>query len=263
MKKYKTILLALMLFCTTACREKTILPTIPTYTIAFSHVVDERSLALDSVLYTNIVGNKYYINELKYFISDVCFYKNGEEYLIPYIHYVDVFYPSTLYWTINQDFNVDLEDSFYDSIAFTFGINDKKNTTNRFVNFPENAMSWPTILGGGYHYMMLNGKYIENDTLKAMNIHLGKGQIYLGNSLSTDSIVGFIDNSFRITLSLSKVLFTNQQDTLFLEMNINNWFAYPFNFDINYFGSHIMQNQVAMQMLKENGQKNVFSVKND
>ena len=40
-------------------------------------------------------------------------------------------------------------------------------------------------------------------------------------------------------------------------MNINNWFSTPHVYDFNTYGSAIMQNQEAQNILKENG-NNVF-----
>lgn len=258
MKKINIILFLVLLCLCNACREKEILPTDNKLTIAFNHHVDKQNIDLDNKFYTNVSGNEYMISEIKYFVSNICLYKNGEHYNIPDIHYIDITYPSSLFFTTPTKW----ESGLYDSLSFIFGITDAENTTNRFVNFPENTMSWPVILGGGYHYMMINGKYKENDTLKAMNIHLGRGQIYIGTTHATDSIVGFVDNSFKVCLPLKQVLFENTKDTIFIEMNINNWFANPFNFNIAYFGSHIMQNQTAMQMLKSNGEIDVFTIKN-
>ncbi len=42
-------------------------------------------------------------------------------------------------------------------------------------------------------------------------------------------------------------------------MNINNWFNQPQVYDLNYWGPSVMQNQAAMNAIKENGQ-NVFSI---
>ena len=44
-------------------------------------------------------------------------------------------------------------------------------------------------------------------------------------------------------------------------MNINKWLRSPHVYDFNTFGSAIMQNQQAQQLLKENG-ADVFTAKN-
>ena len=74
------------------------------------------------------------------------------------------------------------------------------------------------------------------------------------------NIIGFIDNSFIVTLPLSNFeVSKNNTTTLHLRMNINNWFTNPNTFDFNVYGGSIMQNQAAQEVLKENGH-NVFSV---
>ena len=52
----------------------------------------------------------------------------------------------------------------------------------------------------------------------------------------------------------------NEPITINIIMNIEKWFSNPYVYDITRWGSHIMQNQTAMQMLKENGKKDVFTI---
>jgi hypothetical protein len=121
-------------------------------------------------------------------------------------------------------------------------------------------MSWPETLGGGYHYMMLNGWFFRGDTTKTpLNVHLGRGQIYRGETPNVDSIIGFVPNYFHVCLPKSFSIKRDESTTLTIIMNINNWFKTPFLYDFNYWGGHIMQKQPAMQTLKENGQ-NVFRI---
>ena len=42
-------------------------------------------------------------------------------------------------------------------------------------------------------------------------------------------------------------------------MNIESWFTTPHNFDFNYWGGNVMQNQQALQTIKENGH-DIFTV---
>jgi hypothetical protein len=72
-----------------------------------------------------------------------------------------------------------------------------------YVNPPEVNMFWPEVLGGGYHYLMINGKWIDNNNQsKIYNFHLGRGQLYKGNVINVDSIYGFVDNSFALFLKM-------------------------------------------------------------
>ena len=122
-------------------------------------------------------------------------------------------------------------------------------------------MFWPEVLGGGYHYMMLDGKWKDTTgTLQPFNFHLGIGQLYHGTGFNTDSIYAFVQNYFRVSLPGSSFLLNNNDTLSFnLSMNLESWFETPSVFDFNQWGGAIMQNQTAMEMTRENG-KDVFSI---
>ena len=259
MKKGIYCITSLLIFFLFSCKEEPIVDHQASLSIQFEHKVDNLPIILDTQYYYNEVGNKYRINEVKYFISALHFYKSdGTNVKILQddgIHYVDMDYPSTLSWNISQR----IPEGQYDSLGFIFGLNEVDNYSYRFVNPPQSNMSWPQLLGGGYHYMMINGWFEKEDTLSVpLNIHLGRGQIYQGSTTAVDSIVGFVDNHFSVTLPKSFFVQPNQSLSLTLTMHIENWFKEPYSYDFNYWGSHIMQKQAAMEMLKKNGRKNVF-----
>jgi hypothetical protein len=200
------------------------------------------------------------INEIQYFISDVTLYKNdGAEKMITDwedIHYVDTDIPNSMQWQVYDDISAGI----YDSLSFIFGFKDEKNTSFMFVNPPERDMFWPEYLGGGYHYLKLNGKWLEPDqTVQTtpFDFHLGRGQIYYSYP---DSITDFISNEFRVSLPNSGFTIEAGKTTeINLVMNIEKWFKEPHVYNHNEFGGYIMQNQEAMKIVKENGH-NVFSI---
>ena len=110
------------------------------------------------------------------------------------IHYVDTDLPETWEYALLDK----IPAGNYDSISFTFGISEEKNQSLMFVNPPESYMFWPELLGGGYHYMKLNGKWenLESNILP-FNFHLGIGQI---RDPETQEIIGFEQNYFRVSL---------------------------------------------------------------
>ncbi len=226
----------------------------------FNHTVDNDSLKRYSFLYQNAAGNPYEIDDLKYFISGVRLYYQSGKYIEitnPSIHYIDLDYPASLNWNIENN----IPTGHYDSISFTFGLKDDQNQSNFFTNPPEINMFWPDALGGGYHFLMCNGKWRKPDnSVSGFNLHLGKGQMYSGTTQSPDSIVGFINNDFRVHLPNSSFYVVKNKTTqITLNMNINNWFSQPYMYDFNYWGASIMQNQAAMFAIRENGSR-VFSV---
>ncbi|MBE0661779.1 MAG: hypothetical protein IH597_04860 [Bacteroidales bacterium] len=224
--------------------------------IQFEHKVDGEPLIKDQMIYTNAAGNVYEVTEVMYFISDLKLHRNDGTVVEPAtwddIYYVDTNIPSTFTWNLPGD----IPAGIYDSITFIFGISEEKNESFMFVNPPEVNMAWPDMLGGGYHYMMLNGWWLDPDEVRrSFNFHLGIGQIY-----ESDSITGFVQNYFKIKLNgpgfevVEEMLIIAE-----LSMNIQNWFKNPHIYDHNHWGGAIMQNQAAMQMGCENG-IDVFTV---
>jgi hypothetical protein len=221
-------------------------------TLNFSFVVDNDSLQLDTCLYQNAAGNLYEVNDVQYFISNVMLVDDAGNTLDiadnQGIHYVDIRIPGTLRWNISEEIPV----NHYTQIAFVFGLEGAQNATGYFPNPPENNMSWPDVLGGGYHYMKINGRWIDEAGVRQpFNLHTGK--------IATDD--GFADNTFTVTLPLEQFTVSkNSSSELTLQMNVNAWFTNPYLFDFNVFGGSIMQNRAAQEVLQANG-RDVFSAK--
>jgi hypothetical protein len=167
---------------------------------------------------------------------------------------VDSDIPSTRTWEVYDN----IPPGDYKSSSFTFGITSEKNHSYMFSDPPERDMFWPDYLGGGYHYMKLNGKWLNpQGQLSPFDFHLGIGQVYASYP---DSITAFIDNSFEVELPGSNFQVNeNTKKEFYLLMNIDEWFTDPLNFDFNYYGGSIMQNQEAMHAGCQNGW-NVFSL---
>jgi hypothetical protein len=223
----------------------------------FDHRIDGDPIRFDTMIYVNEAGNPYLVNEIQYFVSDFKLWSGGEPIILDQwedIHYVDTDLPET--WNYFPADDVPLAD--YDSISFIFGITEEKNQSFMFVNPPESYMFWPEYLGGGYHYLKLNGKWkTPGDTVRPFNFHLGIGQIYdeQGN------IVGFVQNYFTVHLSHTAFKLTAEKAAMIqITMNVEQWFKDPHTWDFNYWGGDIMENQAAMQTAKENGH-NVFTAK--
>jgi len=224
--------------------------------INFTTEVDGVSIRYDVLDYVNDAGNNYEVNEVRYFISRVKLQKSdGTEITIADnagIHYYDSDIASSHNWLVSDEIPV----GKYESIFFVFGLDEVQNVTGYFVNPPETNMAWPVPIGGGYHYMQINGKWLNiNDELTPFCLHTGIGQTY-----QDGNITGFVQNYFAVTLPLNGFEITEEDVSSFtLTMNVNNWFRSPNVYDFNEWGGTIMQNQAAQEVLKANG-KNVFSV---
>lgn len=242
-------------FCLTACHKDADLVGKVKFTFSFQ--VDEEPLQQDTCKYRNAAGNVYEVTEAQYFISNICLTRmDGTQVKITSdnsAHYVDADIAATLTWLPADE----VPAGVYSTISFVFGLAPEYDYY--YPNPPENNMSWPSYLGGGYHYMKINGKWqLANGTLSPFNLHLGFGQQHD----AAGNITGFIDNTFMVSLPLSGfVIAENQITDIELGMNINNWFTNPYLFDFNNYGGSIMQNQEAQEVLKANGAADVFSVR--
>lgn len=218
----------------------------------FSHDVQ-----MDTFMYVNAAGNPYLVSEIQYFISDVKLYSpNGDFILLDVdedIHYVDTDIPETFVYSLLDSIPV----GDYSKVSFTFGINEEKNQAMLFVNPPESFMFWPRYLGGGFHYMKLNGKWnnLEGNT-KVFNFHLGIGQNYDDEG----KVESFIQNYVEVVLPNSAISIKNGKSLkMSIHMKVENWFEGPNIYDFNVHGGKIMQEQEAMKLGCENAQ-NVFYV---
>lgn len=224
--------------------------------LKFACTVDTDTLQFNKMIYTNAAGNVYGVTDIKWFISDIIFYPAGKSpYMISKqkdIYYLDTEIPSTLRQVLADE----MEPGNYDSITFIFGITWKKNVSYMFVNLPESNMFWPELLGGGYHYMMLNGFW--NDTLDEkhiFNFHLGIGRVI------TPSDTSFVQNYFKVKLDNSSfTLDKGKTKEIQIIMDVAEWFKNPFVYNHNYWGGAIMENQDAMTMARENGKVGVFRI---
>ena len=254
MKKIFGVLIVSIFFVSCGSTEKT-----GTLDLQFTHHVDGKSLVLNQLIYTNAAGNRYQVNEVKYFISNLYLQKTNHEWVKitqnEGVHYVDLAYPNSLVWKLT-----DIKDGDYTGISFIFGLDEADNQSNRFVNAPEKDFFWPAPLGGGYHYMQINGKWEDEEgNLKNMNFHAGIGQLYKNNVITADSIYAFIHNYFRVILPVNFTVEKNKITKQTLIMNIDKWFSTPIVYNHNYFGSGIMQNQQAQEIIRQNG-RNVFVI---
>lgn len=226
--------------------------------IYFEHLIDNLPIQFDTLMYTNAAENQYLVNEIQYFISDLTLYKDDGTLQViddwKDVHYVDTDLPETRTWSVYDK----IEPGKYDSIAFTFGFIEAKNISFMYVNSPEKEMFWPEYMGGGFHYMKLNGKWLPEGQTQTLpfNFHMGIGQIYYQQ---TDSIIGYVHNDFRVSIPESGFQVSKGRVNNFVFfMNVEKWFQNPHTYNHDEFGGDIMQKQEAMQIAKENGW-NVFT----
>ncbi len=211
------------------------------------HYVDESRIVLDEKRYINDAGNEYSINTLRYYVSDIRFYtKEGAHYRADTFHYRNIKMDKTKTLSLSGIPNAE-----YTGIAFTFGLAPEKNESGNLPNTTiHNNMAWPETMGGGYHFMQFEGRYLDsNGSEKIFNCHTGR----LVKDNST------YQSHFRVEVPGSAFTMENNVWEFHIAMNLNEWLANPNTYDLDEYPPGIMGNPKVQMMLKANG-KNAFSL---
>ena len=238
----KLSLLFSSLILLTACPPKEVMQA-DHINLHFSHQIDSLPpLIKDSLLYTNESGQLFSIKNLYYLISDVKLTDENGNTLQELVseHFVSSDDESTYSLYLPEI----LYSGEYANIEFTLGLDSTKNISNIFVNESYHTqMFWPDLMGGGYHYMKLEGAF-DNDS-SFYNIHTGAS---MGNDYS-------ITKSFPINLTSFE---NGKVHYIDINMNINNWFSSPNT--ITLLNDGIMGNMQQQMELQQNGTEDVFDI---
>lgn len=241
MKNMKVGILRYLLFITFisffSCKKTEDKPpkTDSRYKISFNmhYNVDGAQLQKDTILYSNEAGNKYSVTRLEYYISAIKLHKAGGDFENADVHYINFKKTET-----NNFILADIPEGEYTGISLLLGLDSAHNKSNALAPTQENnGMSWPDMMGGGYHFMKLEGHYKDTDP-NAPNLGYA---IHLGRNMS----VVRINKQMNFSLKADK--------TLNLSMNINEWYKNPYIYDFNVDGNYSMNINTAMAKLAANG----------
>ncbi len=216
--------------------------------IAFAHTVGGAPLALGTTTpYTNAAGNSFGVTRLSYFVSGVTVrLRDGRSVTAPGARYIDAAMPATLRFALPGDAPV----GELASITFVMGLPPELNISGAFSSSPESLMEWPEMMGGGYHHMKFEGRYINR-----------AGEPF--NFMAHSGGLNRADYSFMVTLDASGRSITASGASFTVRMDVAEWFTGPNTWDLNdYFNAThrgIMGDAAAQASLRENG-ASVFSL---
>ncbi len=206
----------------------------------FTHRAGADSLIFDNSFYTNAAGNEYRVSYLKYFISGICLYANGK------MMYESKARPTSIngkYLEYNSKLEQNIPVGKYDSISFSMGIIPEYNIHDAFeLNYNDLGMYWPIDLGGGYHFMKFEGHWKDGDDFGTFAFHLGNN-----------------DNLLTVGFPFVQQIEGNITNNITVVMDVNEWFATPYLYDLTKEDGYTMGNGSQMQILVNNGH-NVFSI---
>lgn len=210
-------------------------------TLAFEHLANGAPIVLGTEQpYTNAAGNAFGVTRLHYFVSMVTLtLADGTELTASEAHYVDHETPGTLAYVFPHE----VPEGELARISFVMGLPPALNVTGAFPSPPESLMEWPERMGGGYHYMKLEGRYLD-----------ATGSPF--NYMAHSGGLGGEDYSFEVVLEAGgRQIADGARFTV--EMHVEEWFANPDTWDLNdYFDAEhhgIMGNAGAQASLQRNG----------
>lgn len=196
--------------------------------------------------YTNDLGTTHSITKLQYLVSDFVLYKaDGDSIVVEGYNLVDFTNTNSFAYSFPSELHVPLGD--YTGIGFTWGFDEDDNTSGAYADLNAASWSWPAMIGGGYHFMKFEGKFIDSNTdTTAFAFHNGTAS----NSGTHEA------NHFYVKLNQS---FTLSNDaSISVDMNLAEWFKSPNQWDLNAMHAMLMPNYNAQIMMNQNG-RSVFS----
>ncbi len=220
--------------------------------LSFSHNwngVNVNNLSFNTVQYINENNDVLSIERLRYLISNITFQKtNGEKIVIKGYNLIDLADSESFFYQTP----IKIPIGVYSNVFFTFGFNNQDNLDGIYTDL--NTASWnvPMMLGGGYHYMQLDGKFVGISGIEqGFQYHA----IRAVDKTNPENLV-FQDTFFNVNLGEVVV---RSNSNINVKMNIAEWFKEPYLWDLNQLNSMLMSNFEAQIKMYDNGQ-NVFSL---
>ena len=255
--KLNPIFLALALLMVFSCNtDEKNLTYQTTINLKFIHNWDEIEITssnFNTLNYTNAYGNIVSIERLRYLISDIELTKNnGQIITMDGYSLVDLSNENTL---LHMPIDL-IETGTYINISFTFGFTNEKNIDGIYTDLNSKSWNVPSMLGGGYHYLQLDGSFLNGQNEEqGYNYHAIRA---VDNPGDTPSFTQ--DTFFKVNLGTVNI----EPDTdINIAMNIAEWFKNPNTWNLNEFNQMLMPNSEAQIMMYENGQNAFTLISND
>jgi len=213
----------------------------PNERLLIEHHIDGVPLERDTIRYVNQAGHAYSVTRLEYYISQVTLLGatccGTPDYVIPGPFLINAAAQAPI------DFG-QLPAGEYRGATLLLGLPPELNLSGALPNTTENAgMVWPDLMGGGYHFMKLEGHFLNGSTPTGYAMHLGRN-----------------DNLVHCDLPQSFALY-GQGGTFTLRFNISEVFRDPTTYDLPA-GSYSMGSMTLMALLRDNC-ADAFTIEHD
>jgi len=221
-------------------------------TVSFSHSWGNTLVTnadFNDVKFTNENGEQLSIERLRYLISEIVLtHESGAISILNGYNLVDVTNNSNLSFTTTPV----VTPGNYTNVSFRFGFRDSNNINGAYQDLNTANFSVPSMLGGGYHYMQFDGKYLDGNAAEApFNYHT----IRAVNTLDPNNLL-FQDTSFIVNLGAITI---GNTTGINIKMDVSEWFKNPNTWDLNVLNTVLMPDFNAQLRMNANG-ASVFSL---
>jgi len=199
-----------------------------------NYKMDSLLFVPNKTVFTHPAGYLFGVTRLQYYISRFTAVKeNGDLYIDNGFHYIDALIPENNTLVLSN-----LPQGKYKEITFAVGLDSLLNQTDKLPTTVENLnMAWPILMGGGYHFVKMEGVYEDATGNHGYAVHIGRNE-----------------NVIRIRIPNTGIQIEPGENRISLSMNITEWFKNPVIYDFNVDGNYTMGNPVAMSKIKKNAE---------
>lgn len=189
-------------------------------------------LLFDTLKYINSSKQTYSVSRLEFFISGIVLHASSGDFVSDQVFYVDARYSVGAELVLEN-----LPARMYSGISCLIGLDAAHNVTGAlFPNKNNNEMFWPVPMGGGYHFMKLEGRVKSADSSLGYAMHLGQNTSLVHSVLSG-------------TINIK----SGETHQSVIAMDINSWFDTPYDYDFFIDGRYTMSFPFLMMKLRDNG----------
>ena len=221
-------------------------------TFNFSHFWNGAAITnenFSSTEFTNENGDVLTIDDVRYVISNIVLtHESGVVTTINEYNLIDVDDETGLSFTTSEA----VLPGNYSSVAFRFGFREEDNIDEAYADLNSVNFNVNPSLGGGYHYMQMNGSYVNNNNVVSpYNFHVISAiDPSAPNPMREDT-------SFQINLGAMTIGGTTQIN---VAVDFFGWFEAPNVWDLNQYDVNLMGNYNAQVLMNANGKQGVFSL---
>ena len=210
----------------------------------------------ETTIYTIEHGEDLNLSKLVYLISDIEFVAaDGTVYTAGDYNLIDARNETGLIFSPD----VLVPEGDYE-VRFTFGFDDEDNDQNYAdLNSSDGTWNVPLSMGGGYHYMRMEGKYTADGIPGETNFayHTIRANKHSSFPIDETTLEFTEDTSFVVSLGQISI---EEGSEVEIQMNVAEWFKNPNTWNLTQLYTMLMPNYEAQILMHENGMGSVFSL---